>query len=114
MQFVLVQHAGLGAGIDHGGDILGGDLVDWLGGNAEQLERGIGRCIEHPDHGLEQLEQRQHRADHLHRAGLREGHGDAFGDQVRELDEQQRDDQERADIGDALCRAGIEVRSRNP
>ncbi|MCY1218948.1 hypothetical protein D9M72_309040 [compost metagenome] len=102
VEFMLVQHAGFGAGIDHRGDVLGGDLVDRLGRQAQQPQRGIGGGVEDPHQRLEHAQQRQHRVDHRHRAPLGEGHGDTLGDQVSKLDKQQRHDQERADIGRAL------------
>ncbi|MNN18989.1 hypothetical protein D3C81_1322140 [compost metagenome] len=102
VQFMLVQHARLGAGIDHGSDVLGGDLVDRLGRQAQQAQGGIRGGVEDPHQRLEHAQQRQHRVDHSQRAPLGEGHRDALGDQVGKLDEQQRHNQERADIGHAL------------
>ncbi len=106
---MLVQHAGLRPGIDHGGDVFRGDLVDVLGGHAEHVQGGVGGAVEHIDQRLEDLDEREHRPDHHQRAGLWKRHGDALGDQVGELDEEQGDDQERADIGDALGSDHVQV-----
>jgi hypothetical protein len=107
--FLREQHAGLGAGIDHGVDLVGGDDFGAHLGQAEERENPLREAVEEPHQRLEQGLQQQHRLDQRHRRPLRRDHGQALGHQVGEEDEEGRHHQEGQGKADVLQqRADIE------
>nr|CUV15052.1 protein of unknown function [Ralstonia solanacearum] len=101
-QLILAQHAGLGAGAHHGGDVLGGDLLDTLRRHAQQLQDQVGRAVKHPDHRAQHAQAALHRPDDGQREALRVEHRQALGQQIGKQDEQPRHDDEAGQVGDAV------------
>ena len=85
--FLLFEHARLRAGINHGVDVFGGELLLAHGGDFQQLEHGVGQAVEDPDKGFQQENQKHHRPHDAHGHGFGIGHGQPFGHQVGHEDE---------------------------
>ena len=98
------QHACAGAGFGHRQNVFGSDAFVARGLYAQQLEDQIGGLRVQPDDGLEDAHAPGHRREHAHGPAFGLGHAKALGEQVREQNEQRRDDEERAQKADCLRR----------
>ena len=93
--FLLLNAAVFGTGIHHGDDIIGGDNLLALGGQAQQAQNQIGDAVEQQYQWGQQQGDPAHGTHQLHRHGFRQNHAQTLGQQVGKQNEQRGDGDER-------------------
>ena len=106
--FTLGQHTGAGAVFGHGQDVVRGDLLVALVGQACHADDGIGDAAVEPHHGAKDGHAQQHGAQHHQQQALRLDHAQAAGQQVSKQDEQRGDEKERGHRAQVLRHAGAD------